>query len=112
MAHAVFLDVSAAVDAVWHKVLLKIISALKIRGGSYLQCRIARTTVEGEFSDFVNIKAGDPQFLRRGHILFIIYLNYLFHDPESFPLKYANDTILISSEVDTHKTTGKLNRDL
>ena len=79
---------------------------------SYLQGRRARTTVEGEFSDFVNIEAGVPQGSRLGPILFIIYLNDLIHDLESLPLIYADDTTLISSEVDTHKTTSQLNRDL
>ena len=96
----------------WHKGLLKKLRAIKVRGGmldiitSYLQGRRARTTVEGEFSHFVNIDAGVPQGSRLGPILFIIYLNDLIHDLESLPLIYADDTTLISSEVDTHKTTS------
>ena len=101
MAHAVFLDVSAAFNAVWHKGLLKKLRATKVRGGmldiitSYLQGRRARTTVDGEFSDVVNIDAGVPQGSRLGPILFIIYLNYLIHDLESLPLLYADDITII-----------------
>ena len=79
---------------------------------SYLQGRRARTTIEGEFSHFVNIDAGVPQGSRLGPLLFIIYLNDLIHDLESLPLIYTDDTTLINSEVDTHKTASQLNRDL
>ena len=118
VAHAVFLDVSAAFDAVWHKGLIKKLSSINVRGGvleiitSYLHGRRARTVVEGEYSDFVHIAAGVPQGSRLGPLLFIIYLNDLINDLESLPLIYADDTTLISSETDTHKTTSQLNSDL
>ena len=90
----------------------------KIRGRvleiltSYLQGRRARTAVEGEFSEFVHISAGIPQASRLRPLLFIIYLNDLIKDLESLPLIYADDTTLISSEIDTDKTTSQLSRDL
>ena len=40
------------------------------------------------------------------------YINDLINDLESLPLIYADDTTLISSETDTHKTTSQLNSDL
>lgn len=118
VAHAVFLDVSAAFDAVWHKGLIKKLMSIKVKGAaleiliSYLHDRRARTTVEGEYSEYVSIEAGVPQGSRLGPLLFIIYINDLILGLESLPLIYADDTTLISSETDTHSTTRILNRDL
>ena len=68
--------------------------------------------MEGEISDLVYIDAGVPQGSRLGPLMFIIYLNDLNKDLESHPVIHADDTTLISSEIDTHKTTSQLNRDL
>ena len=116
VAHTVFLDVSAACDAVWHKGLIKKIMSIKVKDAvleiliSYLQDRRARTTVEGECSDYVPIEAGVPQGSRLGPLLFIIYFNDLIMDLKSLPLIYADDTTLIRCELDTHTTTSLLNR--
>ena len=92
--------------------------SIKVKGAaleiliSYLHDRRARTTVEGEYSEYVSIEAGVPQGSRLGPLLFIIYINDLILGLESLPLIYADDTTLISSETDTHSTTRILNRDL
>lgn len=92
--------------------------SIKVKGAaleiliSYLHERRARTTVEGEYSEYVSIEAGVPQGSRLGPLLFIIYINDLILGLESLPLIYADDTTLISSETDTHSTTRVLNRDL
>ena len=53
------------------------------------------------------------EFLKdQGSLLFIIYKNFLINYLEGLPSIYADDTTLISSETDTHKTTSQLNSDL
>ena len=53
------------------------------------------------------------EFLKdQGSLLFIIYKNFLINYLEGLPSIYTDDTTLISSETDTHKTTSQLNSDL
>ena len=119
VAQAVFLHVCAAFDAVLHKgLIIKKLMSIKVKDPAleifilYLHDIRARTTVKGECSEYVSIEAGVPQGSRLGPLLFITYINDLILGLESLPLIYADDTTLISSEIDTHSTTSILNRDL
>ena len=119
MAQGVLLDVSAAFDAVWHKGLMKKkLMFIKVKDAaleiliSHLPERRARTTVEGDSSDYVPIEAGVPQGSRLEPLLFIIKINDLIMYLESLPLIYDDDTTLISCEIDTHTKTSLVNRDL
>ena len=118
IAHAAFLDVSAAFDAVWHKGLLAKLRQAGVTGSlhtlleSYLSGRIARTRVEGECSSDSDIKAGVPQGSRLGPILFILYINDLVHGLNCMPHIFADDTTLLAVGNNTHETVEMLNHDL
>ena len=120
IAHGCFLDVSCAFDRVWHNGLLSKLKHAGITGelynllASYLSNRLAKTCVEGQYSETVNIKAGVPQGSRLGPVLFILYVNEIATqlNLDSTPLIYADDTTLLSFGRDTTETVLQLNNDL
>lgn len=120
IAHGCFLDVSSAFDCVWHNGLLAKIKHAGITGElldlltSYLSNRVARTCVEGQYSETVDVKAGVPQGSRLGPILFILYINDIATelDLDSIPLIFADDTTLLAFGNDTSETVAQLNNDL
>ena len=118
IAHAAFLDVSAAFDAVWHNGLLAKLKQAGVSGSfhklleSYLSDRIARTMVEGVPSSDTKITAGVPQGSRLGPILFILYINDLVQGLNCMPHIFADDTTLLAVGKTTHETVLCLNQDL
>ena len=118
IAHGVFLDVSAAFDAVWHKGLLAKLEQLNISGtalklfSTYLSNRHAVTVIDGHKSTELPLLAGIPQGSRLGPLMFVIYINDLVNNLESNPFVYADDTSLIATGCSTFETTNILNRDL
>ena len=118
LSHAVFLDISAAFDGVWHKGLIaklrqngvtdKVLMILK----SYLSGRKATTVVEDAKSFIVNLEAGVPQGSRLGPILFLLYIDDIIEGLETDPSLFADDTSLVATGEDTTETTMALNRDL
>ena len=118
IAQGVFLDVSSAFDAVWHKGLIAKLEQINICGPalqlftSYLNDRTAVTVIDDHKSVELPLLAGVPQGSRLGPLLFIIYLNDIVTDLESSPFLYADDTTLIASGSSTFETTNILNRDL
>ena len=120
IAHGCFLDVSSAFDCVWHHGLLAKIKHAGITGElfdlltSYLSNRVAKTCVEGHYSETVNVKAGVPQGSRLGPILFILYVNEIATelDLDSIPLIFADDTTLLAFGNNTSETVAQLNNDL
>jgi hypothetical protein len=118
IVQAIFLDVSAAFDAVWHKGLMAKLKQTNVSGklldlmSSYLDNRSTVTVVDGVKSDPTPIRAGVPQGSRLGPILFILYMNDIIKDLTSLPLIYADDTTLAATGSNTSETTEILNRDL
>ena len=118
IAHTVFLDISAAFDCVWHNGLLSKLNQIQIKGttlkllGSYLTDRRAKTIVDGQSSDELQIIAGVPQGSRLGPLLFIININDLIDNLNTEGLIYADDTTLVATGTDTYQTTTLLNEDL
>ena len=118
IAHGVFLDVSAAFDAVWHRGLLAKLEQLNIKGDvlnlftSYLSERRAVTVIDGIKSSELPVNAGVPQGSRLGPLLFLVYINDLVVDLESKPFIFADDTTLIATGSSTFETTNILSRDL
>ena len=118
IAHGVFLDVSAAFDAVWHAGLLKKLEQMNIKGdvlklfSSYLCSRRAVTVINGTKSTELPLNAGVPQGSRLGPLLFLVYINDIVANLESKAFIYADDTTLLATAESTFETTNMLSRDL
>ena len=95
-----FLDVSKAVDKVWHQGLLTKLECYGITGKllrwitDYLTDRKQRVTIEGASSEFVNLTAGVPQGSILGPLLFLLYINDLPNIIKSNIRIYADDSSL------------------
>ena len=120
LAHGCFLDVSSAFDCIWHHGLLAKIKHAGFSGDllnlltSYLSNRVAKTCVEGHYSETAKITSGVPQGSRLGPVLFILYVNDIATqlNLDSIPLIYADDTTLLAFGDDTNQTVTQLNNDL
>ena len=118
ITQGLFLDVSAAFDKVWHNGLLAKLLQIGIGGSlfdtlkSYLSDRKQVVVVDGNKSNFADVKSGVPQGSRLGPLLFIIYMNDIIQDIESDILLFADDISLFAAGSDPAETAAILNRDL
>ena len=118
VTQALFLDVSAAFDKVWHSGLLAKLESISVTDkcldlfSSYLSDRKQVVVVDGVKSSTSDIKAGIPQGSRLGPLLFILYIEDIQKDLESESLIFADDTTLIASAENTALTSDILNRDI
>ena len=70
------LDVSAAFNKVWHKVLLAKLQIYRITGRLHNWIRTKRV-LEGSHSKYVSISASAPQRSILGPLFFLLYVNDL-----------------------------------
>jgi hypothetical protein len=103
-AVGVYLDLAKAFDTVNHKLMIKKLSEIGIRGSlldwfaSYLTGRQHRVRINNTLSTNLKIKHGVPQGSVLGPLLFIIYINEIFLLPlRGIVLGYADDTSLLYS---------------
>ena len=101
---ATFFDLKKAFDTVNHKILIKKLQAMGIKGGllewieDYLSNRFQRTVCNNNLSTTENITCGVPQGSILGPLLFLVYINDIenvFCDVK-FQL-YADDTVIYYS---------------
>ena len=116
---AVLLDFSKAFDKVDHRLLLKKMEKLGIKGdilawtSSFLHMRTQQVLVDGSFSNSSPVLSGVPQGTVLGPLLFLIYINDIHKDlsPGTFIRLFADDSLLYRI-IRTVADTITLQRDL
>ena len=95
---ALFCDISKVFDRVWHRGLIAKLHHYAICGSlldwfkGYLSNIFQRVVLPGGNSDWMEIKDGVPQGSILGPLIFIIYINDIVHDIQSFIRLFADDT--------------------
>ena len=114
----VFLDISKAFDNVWHKGLIYKLQENGISGEllniivDFLNNRKQRVVLNGQSSNWVDVKAGVPQGSIMGPLLFLIYINDLPEGLITNAKLFADDTSFFSVVRDIAACTEELNNDL
>ena len=113
-----FLDISKAFDRVWHQGLLFKLKSNGIDGplfyllSDYLHNRKQRVVLNGQTSDWAEVKAGVPQGSVLGPLLFLVYINDLPDGLKSNAKLFADDTSIFSVVNDANVSYNQLNSDL
>ena len=98
---AVFLDISKAVDRVWHKGLLFKLKKAGINAtllqwlSNYLSDRQQRVPIPGGNSSWLPVEAGVPQGYIFGPLLFLIYINDIVVDINSSVRLFADTSLYL-----------------
>ena len=114
----VFLDISKALDKVWHAGLVFKLKSFGVEGEllsllkNYLQNREQRLVLNGQISGWRKINSSVPQGFVLEPLLFLIYINDLHDGITSMCKIFAGDTYLFSKVLDIDKSVTKLNTDL
>ena len=120
---AIFFDISKAFDGVWHTGLVYKLQSMGITGSlqqwftDYLYNRKQRVVLPGGTSDWTTISAGVPQGSILDPLLFLVYINDIVEDINSFIRLFADDTSLyiivenpfVSAEI-LNSDTAKVHR--
>ncbi|CAH2086206.1 unnamed protein product [Euphydryas editha] len=114
---AVFLDIQAAFNKVWHKGLLYKIKAFLPHSfylllESYLTDRIFQVREDGELSHIHDIMAGVPQGSVLGPVLYTIYTADLPEAQGVTTATFADDTALLASNRDPTVASAILQNNL
>ena len=113
-----FFDISKAFDRVWHKGLIHKLKHIGIRGRllkwfiDYLSNRKQRVVLEGQFSEWKNVKAGVPQGSILGPLLFLIFINDIAELINTNIRLFADDTSVYLVIRNTVNDAIRLNLDL
>jgi hypothetical protein len=112
---AIFCDLRKAFDTVDHKILLKKLEKLGIRGvelewfKNYLLDRKQFVFIDGKCSPLLSILLGVPQGSILGPLLFLIYINDLPLASSLPSSLFADDTMLSSSGPDINQLAVSVN---
>ena len=111
----VFLGISRAFDKVWHEGLIFKLKQNGISGNllnllcDFLRNRKQRVLLNGQVSDWSDVRAGVPQGSILGPLLFLIYINDLSEGLSSNTKLFADDTSLFSVIHDSNTSALELN---
>ena len=114
----VFIDISKAFEKVWHEGLIFKLKQNGISGNllnllcDFLRNRKQRVLLNGQVSDWSDVRAGVPQGSILGPLLFLIYINDLSEGLSSNTKLFADDTSLFSVIHDSNTSALELNSDL
>ena len=114
----IFLDLSKALDRVWHKVLIHKSQRNGISGNllmllqDFLHNDKQRVILNGQASDWQSVSSGVPQGSEIGLLLFLVYINDIVENVNYDILLFADDTSHFSIVNDTTQTTFKISEDL
>ena len=115
---SVFLDLSKAFDTISHKILIKKMENMGIRGvaklwfESYLSNRGQFMNIGDAYSPLEPIKSGVPQGSILGPILFLLYINDIHKSTSLSVLCFADDTTVSISSNNTRELYNKINLEL
>ena len=113
-----FLDISKAIDKIWHKGLIFKLKTYGVEGKllklleNYLTDRQQRVVLNDQMSSRQNVYVGVPQGSVLGPLLFLIYINNLLYQLTSMCKIVADDTSLFSKVIDEKNPSSHLNSDL
>ena len=114
----VFLDLSKALDRIWHDGLLYKLKSNGIDGNLFklikffLNNRYQRVVLNGQSSVWKSVTAGAPQGSVLGPLFFLIYINDLPLALTTNAKLFADDTSLFSVVNNASVSISRLNNDL
>ena len=115
---SVFLNISKALDKVWHKGLLYKLKSLGISAylfnllENYFTCGLQRVVLNGQTSSWRPLLAGVPQGSILGPLLFLVYINDLPNELKSNAKLFADDASLLTIVKDKQESADVLNNNL
>jgi hypothetical protein len=114
----IFLDLKKAFDTVPHRILLKKLEKLGIRGvalrwfTNYLDGRSQKVEIDGCLSDIEYLTISILQGSILGPILFLCFINDLPNSADLLSLLFADDTACLTSGPDLKNVIAKANVEL
>jgi len=114
----VFFDLKKAFDVCSYEILIMKLEKMGVRGialkwfKSYLSDRTQFVDIDGNFSSEKDILTCILQGSILGPILFLCYINDLYHVSQALTLMFADDTFALKSDSNIHNLINSINVDI